>query len=244
MKALGELNKASAGHEARGCSLCPTRRLCLATEIVADVLPVLDACMRTSTPMAKGEHLYFEGDVAERCYVVRSGVFKTSTVRSCGDEYTTGFFFPGELMGFNGQFGGRYLDSAIALETSTVCRLLINDLPTLWSIGCGPSLLRMVAEQQENAARQQINLCQSKADARVAGFLLEASKRLRRLGRDSAAIPTPMTRTDLANHLGITLECLSRVMSRFSKAGLIRSQRTEIQLLKPANLNSLAMHTS
>lgn len=218
--------------------------MCLAAELVDDVLPLLVACMRTSAPLAKGEHLYFEGDVAERCYVVRSGVFKSSTVRSCGDEYTTGFFYPGELLGFNGQLGGRYLDSAVALETSTVCRLLINDLPTLWSIGCGPSLLRLVAEQQENAARQQINLCQSKADARVAGFLLEASRRLERLGRDSAVIPTPMTRTDLANHLGITLECLSRVMSRFSKAGLVRAQRTQIELLQLANLNSLAMHTS
>ncbi len=202
------------------------------------------ACMRTSAPMVKGEHLYWEGDAAERCYIVRSGVYKSTTVRSCGDEYITGFYFPGELLGFNGQLGGQYLDSAIALETSTVCRLLICDLPTLWSIGCGPSLLRMLAEQQEYAARRQINLSQSKADARVAGFLLETSRHMVRLKRNSALIPTPMTRTDLANHLGITLECLSRVISRFSNAGLIRARRTEIQLLKLANLNSLAMHTS
>lgn len=201
------------------------------------------ACMRTSTPMAKNEHLYWEGDAADRCFVVRSGVYKTTTVRSCGDEYTTGFYFPGELIGFSGQLSGHFLDSALALETSTVCRLLIRDLPTLWSIGCGPSLMRMLAEQQEYAARLQINLCQSKADARVAGFLLETSRHLTRLKRDCALIPTSMTRTDLANHLGITLECLSRVIGRFSKAGLISARRTEIQLLKMANLKSLAMHT-
>ena len=198
----------------------------------------------SSLPMAKGDHLYREGDLAECCFVVRSGVYKTSTVSISGDEYITGFYFPGELIGFNGQLDGCYLDTAIALETSTVCRLLTRDLPKLWSIGIGPSLLRMLAERQDCSTRQQINLCQSKADARVARFLLESSRRMRRLGRDGAVIPTPMSRTDLASYLGITLECLSRVIARFRDAGLIHAERTEIQLMVRANLELLAFHTS
>lgn len=244
MHALNKPSESCPKQEAIGCSLCPTRHVCTAVELEADTLPLMEACMSTSMPMAKGEHLYWEGDEAERCFVVRSGMYKSSTVRSDGSEYITGFYFPGELMGFDGQFSGHYLHSVVALETSTVCRLLIRDLPTLWSIGCGPSLLRMLAEQQAKAACRQINLYQSKADARLAGFLLETSRRMTGLKRDSSVIPTPMTRTDLANHLGITLECLSRVISRFTNAGLIHAQRSEIQLLKPADLKSLAMHAS
>lgn len=244
MHARGKLSIVPLDHSPCGCSLCPTRRLCAAADLEEDVLPLLAACMRTSLPMAKGDHLYREGDPAESCFVVRSGVYKTSTVSSSGHEYITGFYFSGELIGFNGQRDGRYLDTAIALETSTVCRLLIRDLPKLWSIGGGPPLLRMLAERQDCATRQQINLCQSRADARVARFLLESSKRMQRLGRDSALIPTPMSRTDLANYLGITLECLSRILARFRNAGLIRAERTEIQILVLANLESLAFHTS
>ncbi len=77
---------------------------------------------------------------------------------------------------------------------------------------------------------------------RVAGFLIQLAARMRQLGRSDTTLSTPMSRTDLANHLGITLECLSRVLGRFRTVGLIRASRGEIELLRPAELETLACH--
>ena len=94
MQALGKPRPDSPKHDAGGCPSCPTRHLCAAAELEEDALSLSAACVRISMPMDKGEHLYWEGDRADRCFIVRSGVYKSSTVRSCGDEYTTGFYFP------------------------------------------------------------------------------------------------------------------------------------------------------
>jgi CRP/FNR family transcriptional regulator len=198
--------------------------------------------MRVSHAMGKGDYLYREGDAADRCFVVRSGVYETYTQNAVGDEYITGFYYPGELVGMNGQADGRHVDSAVALDTATACRLLIADLPALWTIGAGPGFVRMLAEQQCSDSGLMINLSQSSADARVAGFLVQLAQRMQRLGRSETALPTPMSRTDLANHLGMTLECLSRVLGRFKKTGLIRTPPNEIELLKPPELETLACH--
>jgi CRP/FNR family transcriptional regulator len=198
--------------------------------------------MRVSDAMNRGDYLYREGDPADRCFVVRSGVYKTYTQNAVGDEYITGFYYPGELFGMNGQASGRHIDSAVALDTATACRLLVADLPSLWAIGAGPGLLRMIGEQQCAGLGQQINLGQSRADARVAGFLVQLAQRMQRLGRSNRTLPTPMSRTDLANYLGMTLECLSRVLARFKQAGLIGATRNEIELHKRPEIETLACH--
>jgi CRP/FNR family transcriptional regulator len=234
--------RAPQENQLSGCRVCPARHRCPADGLTPDSLNVLSTCMRASDIMNRGDYLYREGDSADRCFVVRSGVYKTYTQNVVGDEYVTGFYYPGELLGLNGQASGRHSDSAVALDTATACRLLVDDIPNLWSIGAGPAFLRMVGEQQCSGFGQQINLGQSKADARVVGFLIQLATRMRCLRRSEKILPAPMSRTDLANHLGMTLECLSRVLSRFKKAGWIRASRSEIELLKRAELETLACH--
>lgn len=224
------------------CQDCPTRPLCLACDLDGPALDALAVCIRPGPPLHKGDFLYREGDEGSRCYVVRSGVFKTFTVTPGGDEYVVGFHYPGDLIGLAGQAVGRYTDSAVALETSTACRVSQADLPRLWEIGSGPSLMRLMGESQRLASTDHINLGQARADARVAGFLLQLSQRLGRLGRDRRILHVPMSRTDLANYLGMTLECLSRVLGRFTKAGLVSTRRGEIVIERHGELETLAFH--
>lgn len=224
------------------CQECPTRRLCLAAGLDSAALDRLAACMKPSAPIAKGDHLYRAGDPAVGCFVVRSGAFKTFVVNATGEEYVTQFCFPGELLGMAGQASGEHQESATALMTSTACRLRLDDMPTLWSIGSGASLVRLLGQAERLGSDDHVNLSQSRADARVAGFLVGLSKRMQHQGRDSSRLPTPMSRTDLANHLGITLECLSRVLARLSKAALISAGRTEITVRSAAGLAAVASH--
>lgn len=192
--------------------------------------------------MRKGEFLFRSGDPAEDCFVVRSGSYKTITLTSGGDEYVTGFYFPGELVGLAGMAGGERQDSAVALETSTACRLRPDDLPTFWDIGSGRALLRLVGQSEQHGVEHHITLSHSGADARVAGFLLALSRRMKQQRRDHLDLPLPMSRTDLASYLGMTLESLSRVLARFARAGVIVATRTRVTLTDPDCLQGIAGH--
>jgi CRP/FNR family transcriptional regulator len=224
------------------CLECPTRRLCLAAGLNGEAIESLSECVHPSSPMSKGDLLYRTGDAATDCFVVRSGAYKTFAIRASGEEYVTGFYFPGELMGISGQAVGEHRDTAMALETSTACRVQLDDVPSLWSIGSGRSLLRLMGRAEQMSVDDHVNLSQSAADARVAGFLVTLSRRMKHQGRDPLHLPTPMSRTDLANYLGMTLECLSRVVARLGKAGLVTATRAHITIESPDQLMALAGH--
>lgn len=224
------------------CLTCPTRQYCVGAELDEARLLALGACVRPSAPLRKGDYLYRAGDPAEGCFVVRSGTYKRFSVSATGEEHVTGFHYPGDVIGLAGLATGRQADSAIALETATACRVRNESLPVLWSIGGGASLLRLVGEHEEHATEARIGLTQSKADCRVARFLLDLSQRMARHGRSADVLPAPMSRTDLASYLGMTLESLSRVFSRLSRAGLISATRTEITLHSRDQLETIAYH--
>lgn len=222
------------------CQDCPTRRLCLAAGLEDDALEELSACVRPSQPMRKGELLFRSGDPGGDCFVVRSGSYKTFTLTASGDEYVTGFYFPGELVGLSGMSVDERHDSAMALETSTACRLRPDDVPTFWRLGSGRSLLRLVGQNEQLGIDHHVALSHAGADARVAGFLLGLSGRMKQQRRDHRNLPLPMSRTDLANYLGMTLESLSRVLSRLGRAGLIEAARTRVTLLDAHGLHTIA----
>ncbi len=192
--------------------------------------------------MQRGDFLYRAGDRADDCFVVRSGAYKTVVVSGDGQVHVTGFYFPGEIMGVSGQASGRYRDSAVALQTSTACRTPLTELPRLWEIGSGPSLLRMFGDSERLSTEGRTNLSRPAADARVAGYLTGLSRRLKHQGRSPDHLPLPMSRTDLANHLGMTLESLSRVLGRLARSGLIRSDRHAITLVDGKALEAMAGH--
>ncbi|TNF90364.1 MAG: cyclic nucleotide-binding domain-containing protein [Gammaproteobacteria bacterium] len=225
-----------------GCGLCPTRHLCAARDLSDPALDALSESLTTTSPMGKGDFLYRTGDEAENWYVVRSGVFKTVTVTPDGEEYVTGFYYPGEILGLDGPATGTHGDTAVALGVSTACSLGLDKLPEIWGLGAGASLLRLIAERERNEAMLRVNLSQSRAEARIAGFLKLLMDRTERLGFDPKVLSMPMSRTDLANHLGLTLECVSRVLSKWRKAGVLDTDRTTMRIIEADALTTAAYH--
>lgn len=224
--------------------LCPTRSVCTASDLDESQLTLLGDKIETGAVLQKNDHLYRHGDRPENCYVVRSGVFKTVVVTSLGEEYITGFHYPGELLGVSAKADGEHTDSALALTASTACRIAFSEFDGLFSLGAGSSLLRLIGERERNDRSLEINLRQSRAEARIAGFIVLLMRRLKRLGYDTTSLPLPMSRTDLANHLGLTLECLSRELGKWKKAGVIATEKAVIRLIKPEELSTLACHLS
>ena len=214
--------------------------MCLARSLDSAGLEKLSRTLSPPDMLAPGDFAYRLGDRTDRVYVLRSGAVKTITITPSGDEHVTGFHFAGEMFGLIGFTTGQHVNSAVALDTSSVCRISTGQLPELWSIGCDRGFLGLIGERENATLQQRLLMGKSRADARLSAFLLQMCERQERRGVSPESLYLPMRRTDLANYLGMTLESLSRTFRRLSEAVLIQVDGAYVQVCKPAELATIA----
>ena len=223
------------------CSTCCLRAVCLPCGLTAQELDRFGHIAATKRRVARGQPLYHIGDAFEYLYVVRSGAFKTVGVSRHGDEKITGFHLAGELLGLDAISAGRYAYGAVALEDSEVCAMPFAALEKL-SLTV-PALQRQLFRALSgDISRDQglmLLLGSMTAEQRIAAFLLSLSRRYQRLGFASNRFVLRMTREEIGNYLGLTLETVSRLLSRFQRAGLIAVRQREIELRKAEQLRDL-----
>lgn len=224
------------------CGNCRLGSICLPLALEADDVVRLDEIVQRGRPLQKNEHLYREGDEFSAVYAVRSGAIKAYRITGDGQEQVTGFYFPGEILGMDGISKDSYASSAKALETSAVCEIPFNRLEELSAQM--PSLQRHFFQlmSQEITSDQQLITLLSKnsAEERVAALLISISARNARRKLSKSNFRLPMSRTDIGNFLGLTVETVSRVISRFNKQGLIEVESKEINLLDIDGLKKVA----
>ncbi|MEM9622830.1 MAG: cyclic nucleotide-binding domain-containing protein [Pseudomonadota bacterium] len=228
------------------CSQCPTRHVCIAAKLPAGRLTEIPAWFRVSGVFAPGDVLFRAGDPAVSQFHVRSGMFKTFVINAQGDEFVTGFHVAGDIIGCVAK-AGRYVESAVALETATLCELNLTALQN--DAGGGAfavlqALVGQIAEQAQRRLAHQLALSQTSAQLRFAAFCVSYAERLVALNRCATYLPTPMSRTDLANYLGMTLESLSRLVSKLNCAGVIAAARDHIEVCQPRQLAAMARPAS
>ena len=228
------------------CGQCRLNTLCLPIAMhVEDVDKVNDIIQR-GRPTHKNEYIFRGEDDFTAVYAVRSGCIKTITVSGEGQEQVTGFYLPGEILGMDGIASGKHTNSAIALETSAICEIPFAHLETLSSEI--PSLQRHVFQLlgKEIAIDQQLITLLSKnsADERVATLLLSISSRNSRRNLSATHFRLPMSRAEVGNYLGLTVETVSRVLSRLQKSNLIVANKKEITLLDLQGLRELTQGNS
>ena len=194
--------------------------------------------------VARGAALYHNGDRFESLYAVRSGSFKTMGVSRHGDEKVTAFHLPGELLGLDAISNGRHGYSAVALEDSEVCILPFATLEKLaMSVpALQHQLLRIVSSDISRDHGLMLLLGSMTAEQRLAAFLLSLSRRHERLGFSANRFVLRMTREETGNYLGLTLETVSRLFSRFQREGLVRVQQRDVEILDKARLMELVGH--
>ena len=204
------------------CLHCPTYRVCPAASL-ANGIPIdhFDKILHTRK-LSRGEHICHTGDSLQAIYIVKSGMFKTYLISECGDERIINFYLPGEVIGVDAIADGKHLVSAMAVETSTLCAILVSEFEKQVS-GFASNWLVKQACQEILRERQSFLISSRKhsADAKVALFLLDLSARHRLLGYSFRSFKLNMPRRDLANHLDLALETVSRVVSRFQEANII-----------------------
>lgn len=224
------------------CGECRLSGICLPLAMEDDDIVKLDQIVQRGRPLQKGDHLYRENDAFESVYAVRSGAIKAYRMTGDGEEQVTGFYFPGEIIGMDGLSKDQYANSAKALETSAVCEIPFDRLEELSAQF--PSLQRHFFQLmgQEIIADQQLITLLSKntAEERVASLLLSISARNARRKLSGTRFRLPMSRTDIGNFLGLTVETVSRVFSRFAKQNLIAVENKEISIEDLEGLKEIA----
>lgn len=222
-----------ASGPAAQCSSCALRHLCMASNLDEPDVARLTDVVRNWRVVRQGQALYRAGDPFQSIYALRSGSFKTVVQHQNGKEYVSGFLLPGETLGLDGICTESHTCDAIALEDSTVCVIPFQLLEALCREiqSLQQHVHRMMSAEIVREAGQMMLLGNLTAEQRVASFLLNVSDRLRRRGYSPRDFTLRMTREDIGSHLGITLETVSRTLSRFQQEGIIRVNGKRITLL-------------
>ena len=154
----------------------------------------------------------------------------------------TGFFLSGEILGFDAITSDRHPCTAEALETSDVCEIPYDRLDELGHRvpGLQHQLLKIMSREIVRDEQMLVMLGRMTAEERLASFLVSFSRRQARLGLSEIDLSLAMSRQDLGYYLGLALETVSRLFSRFQEQGLIEVIGRQVRLLDPAQLEAIA----
>lgn len=227
------------GDELNFCSTCAFGEVCLPGGFDKPALQDLHCLVEHVGPLRAGDSIFRSGEPFESIFAVRAGTVKTSLVDEEGREQVLGFHLPGEMVGLNAIHPARYPCDAIALDTVYLCRFSFPALATLAMRlpGIQQQLFRLLSADIGKAALLAGDYT---ANERMAAFLVLLADRYAARGFSATRFRLSMSRGDIANHLRLAAETVSRVLRRFQDQGLIRVEEREMELLDSRQLRTLA----
>lgn len=222
----------------RACLECDLVDMCFPKGVAtSDRLHMKSKVFRAG-PYYHGELVFRKGDRFFAIYAVREGSVKNVFSERNGRERIIGFNFPGEVFGFEAIANGVYPNDCVALETTTLCALPFDAVqefslryPHIFS-----EFIRLMS--REMLSQTECGLAAG-AKKRLAAFLLSASMRLKNKNTDPDCITLSMTRQDIAYHLGIAPETLSRLFADMEKNHVLAVQGKSVQFLNRKRLEAL-----
>jgi CRP/FNR family transcriptional regulator len=200
-----------------------------------------DVTFRPS-PIEHGDHLFRPGDSLRALYAVKSGSVKVYKPMPDGDEQIVGFHFAGELIGLDGLATDSHTCAAAALETTAICEFPANQLNEICRSypPVRQELNRLLGNHLTHLHNILLLVGRKSAEGRLAGFLLDLSGRLRARGYSPYQFYLSMSRLDIANYLGLAVETVSRVFSRFQDEGILSVQLRHVRIHDLDRLRRLA----
>lgn len=223
------------------CSSCNLRELCLPCGLTGNDAARADELVYTRRRIKRGETLYRSGDAFNSLYAVRSGFFKSSMLLEDGRDQVTGFHMPGEILGMDGIGQETHSCGAVALEDSEVCIIPYARLEEL-----GMEVPQLARQFHKVMSREIVRdqgvmmlLGSMRAEERLAAFLLNLSQRFRARGYSASEFHLRMTREEIGSFLGLKLETVSRIFSRFQEEGLISVQQKHIRIIDTDRLKQM-----
>lgn len=171
-----------------------------------------------------GEAIYQAGEDFTHLHIMNSGFVKIVNLSQDGREQVVGLHFRGDWLGLDGIAEGRYGCDAIAMDTGEVWSVRYDAL--IAACTKQPALMNVMHQAMSREIGRDrdtmLSLCTLPADARVADFLRYWADALAVRGLRTDQITLRMTRAEIGNYLGMTLESVSRALSRLARGDVIR----------------------
>jgi CRP/FNR family transcriptional regulator, anaerobic regulatory protein len=195
--------------------------------------------------VARGATLVHEGAHAQTLFIVQTGSFKSVKTAEDGYEHVLGFAWPRDLIGYDGLYREHYAFGAVALEDSRAVVLPMTGLAALRqrAPALDEALQALLARQLAHAGEIAEVMSAVAADARLARFLVQLSGRMAERGQSPRRLLLRMNRRDIANHLGLAHETISRSLRLLCERGWLRVDNRDIEILDPAGLRRCARST-
>ena len=223
------------------CASCPVRDSAACSVLSEDERNTLASLGRTRT-LKRGEMLFAAGDEDAACATLVSGALKVCATNRDGDEQILALVHPS---GFTGEMFAPFAHhDVVALTESKLCTFARRDMeraveeyPAL-----ARALLRRSQEDLHNTRSMLELTAHGSAESRLAALLYDFA----RAASDSPCHPAqhfelPLTRGEMANMLGLTIETVSRKLGEFEKLGIVnRTGKRGIELVDPAHLQVLS----
>lgn len=224
------------------CQNCSINQLCLPFTLSEHELTQLDNIIERKKPIQKSQVIFQTGDELTALYAIRSGTIKSYTLSESGEEQITGFHLPGDLIGFDAIMEMKHTGFAQALETSMICEIPFDVLDDL--AGKMPKIrhqiMRMMSNEIKSDQEMILLLSKMSAEEKLAAFLHNLAQRYSERGFSAREFRLTMTRGDIGNYLGLTIETISRLLGRFQKSGMITVKGKFITINKMDELTEMA----
>ena len=221
------------------CSDCAVRAAVVCSSLDAVELRQFEH-LRRGIHFGAGETVFSEEDIVTSFYSVIEGVMRLYKLLPDGRRQIVGFALPGDFLGMN--ISGRHNFSADAIGAVTVCQFA--KAPFGRFMEERPHLLRRINElairELSQARAHMVLLGRRAADEKIASFLLGWRERLFSLKGPSSTVPLPMSRQDIADYLGLTIETVCRTFTKLERHGAIEIIHGGISLRDPARLEALS----
>lgn len=226
-----------AGHPCEGCEV---RYRSVCGVLGCEDLARFKGLGRTLT-LAPGQTLFHEGDPANRVFTLTRGTLKLYRLLPDGRRHVTGFSHPGDFLGIS--VDQEHRCTAEALEQAQLCWFprsrfdkFVGDRSAMER-----NLYRLAAQELSMVQELALLLARKTATERLASFLLALADLPDAASRGSRTVRLPMSRSDIADFLGLTKETVSRVLSALKRRGLIRLRATDqVEILDHDRLGQIA----
>ena len=206
-----------------------------------DLINKLDELVYVRRRLKAGNSLYHSGDRFQALYAVKTGFIKTESLHDDGRVQITGFYMAGEIFGFDGIATEQHMSTSVALEDSEICVIPLdrvknfshefsqvqNHFFKLMSreIVCDHTIMMLLGRMQ--------------SEERLAAFMLNLSQRFYARGYSPFNIVLRMKREEIGSYLGMKVETVSRIFTKFQDQKLLSVQQKNIHILDVEGLRKL-----
>lgn len=224
-----------------GCGSCTVSQWCLPGGLDDAGTARLDTLI-TRRRVLRDEQLFCIDEPFHAIYAIRFGHFKTFRDSLNGQRHIVGFHMASDVLGLDAIGPARHASGAVALDTSEVCAIpflqfeqLSSDLPRLQQI-----FYRVLGHAITRDQSAMLVMGRMRAERKLAVFLLDLSARYAACGYSPLRFRLRMSREEIGNYLGLTVESVSRVFLRFRQKGLLRTDHREVCITDQAAMEALA----